>query len=277
MKPMTKTILFLATALALPSVLAQSPPPVGLTPAPRSSAGASEPALTNFDLDFLGGTPKQLVTSIQGSMGKPLNALIPPEYADTKLPPLKMSNVDVRQLFLALELTSSKTEAYSNPGYSPGYQQIRTSYGFRTQGQVSDESIWYFYVEKPTLPPIQVRTTPKVCRYFSLSPYLDRGQTVDDITTAIQTGWKMLGDDDTPKISFHKETKLLIAVGEPGKLETIDAVLNALKSVSSSPSFIDPATRLPVIPAPAIPPRTLKAPPAGADAVPGSTPAPSKP
>ena len=47
--------------------------------------------------------------------------------------------------------------------------------------------------------------------------------------TAIQTSWKMLGDKDTPNISFHKDTKLLIAVGEPAKLETIDAVLKALQ------------------------------------------------
>ena len=38
----------------------------------------------------------------------------------------------------------------------------------------------------------------------------------------------MLGDQETPRISFHKETKLLIAVGDPAKLETIDAVLKAL-------------------------------------------------
>jgi len=52
--------------------------------------------------------------------------------------------------------------------------------------------------------------------------------TVDDITTAIQTGWKMLGDKETPAISFHKDTKLLIAVGEPSKLEMINSVLGAL-------------------------------------------------
>ena len=55
------------------------------------------------------------------------------------------------------------------------------------------------------------------------------GLSVDDITTAIQTGWKMMGDKETPSISFHKDTQLLIAVGEPGKLETIDAVLEALR------------------------------------------------
>ena len=43
------------------------------------------------------------------------------------------------------------------------------------------------------------------------------------ITTAMETGWKMLGDKDTPTINYHKDTKLLIAVGEPNRLETIDA------------------------------------------------------
>jgi hypothetical protein len=53
---------------------------------------------------------------------------------------------------------------------------------------------------------------------------------VDDITTAVETGWKMLGETSPPTISFHKDTKLLIAVGEPSKLELIDAVLKALGS-----------------------------------------------
>jgi hypothetical protein len=46
----------------------------------------------------------------------------------------------------------------------------------------------------------------------------------------------MLGDKETPTISFHKETKLLIAVGEASKLDTIDAVLRALEPPSPSPS-----------------------------------------
>jgi hypothetical protein len=39
----------------------------------------------------------------------------------------------------------------------------------------------------------------------------------------------MLGDAG-PEIRFHKDTKLLIAVGEPGQLEIVDAVLRALDS-----------------------------------------------
>ncbi len=268
---MTKQTLLLVGLLALRPAFAQSPPPKAapLAPPPptsedfnsnlqaimRKASGTPEPVLTKFNLDFPGGTPKQLVAAIEKAMGKPLNAIIPPEHADAKLPPLKMSNVDVQQLFRALELTSQKTEAYvtgtyygGGPGGGPSssYQQVRTSYGFRTQGPISDESIWYFYVEKPSLPPVQSPTPPKVCRYFSLTPYLEGGQSVEDITTAIQTGWKMLGDKETPAISFHKETKLLIAVGESEKLETIDAVLKALKPRPPTPPFVDPTTGLPV-------------------------------
>ena len=262
---MSKTILLLVTLLVLPCAFAQSPPQAPLL----GAAPQSLPALTKFSLDFPGGAPKQLVAAIEKAMAKPVNAIIPPEHADVKLPPLKMNNVDVQQLFAALERASAKVETYTasaSGGIRPSsYQQMTTSYGFRTQGQLSDESVWYFYVEKPTLPPVQPYTAPRICRYFSLAPYLDRGQTVDDITTAIQTGWKMLGDDDTPKISFHKETKLLIAVGEPGKLEIIDNVLTALKptlTLAPPPTFVDPATGLPMSPpVQRLPQRALKAAP----------------
>jgi hypothetical protein len=272
---MTKRILLLAGALALLPALAQPPvaPPTPAAPLPPSgdsfqtrvqrliakTSETPEQVLTKFSLDFRGGTPKQLVTAIEKALGKPLNAIIPPEHADVPLPPLKMSNVDVRQLFQALSLTSQKTEAYVTSSYPrQSYEMMHTSYGFRTEGPISDESIWFFYVEKPTLPPAEIRNMRKVCRYFSLAPYLERDQTVEDITTAIQTGWKMLGEEETPKISFHKETKLLIAVGEPARLEIIDDVLKALKSAPTPAPFIDPATGLPVLPPPSLPQRTLK-------------------
>jgi len=81
---------------------------------------------------------------------------------------------------------------------------------------------------------------------------------VDDITTAIKTGWEMMGlsgaggfgggggsggggrESAQPKISFHKDTKLLIAVGEPSKLETIDAVLKALQTAKDAKSAKNP-------------------------------------
>jgi hypothetical protein len=193
---------------------------------------------------------------------------VPDEFASMKLPPLKMNNVDVPRLFQTLEFTSQKLEAYfigtsyGGLGSQQQYQQMRTSYGFKTLGTPSDDSIWYFYAEKPSLPPLPPVT--KVCRFYQLAPFLERGLTVDDITTAIQTGWKMQGDTSPPQISFHKETKLLIAVGEPNKLEVIDNVLKALQSPPQNPAdgFQDrpkqiiknaPPPSVPVAPAPKLP------------------------
>jgi hypothetical protein len=210
------------------------------TPAP----GQRSDELTRFDLDFPGGTPRQLVSAIQKAMGRPLNAVVPDEFADTKLPALKMNSVNANQLFQALEQSSHKSQAVSTGTYYGGfgqqssYQIANTSYGFRAgPGSLTDDTIWCFYVEKPALPPaFQADKADKVCRFYSLAPYLDRHLTVDDITTAIETGWKMLGDTAPPNISFHKDTKLLIAVGQPGKLETIDAALKALDVPKPAPA-----------------------------------------
>jgi hypothetical protein len=194
------------------------------------------PALTKFNLDFPGGTPKELVAAIEKAMGKPLNAIIPTEDADVQLPPLKMNNVNVPQLFNALVNMSYKyaPNNWLNAGGPNMGRDVVSSYGFETRdaqsGQLSDDTIWYFFVYKASTPqpppPVE-----KVCQFYSLSPYLDHGFTVDDITTAIQTGWKMAGVTPTPELSYHKETKMLIAYGEPAKLNTIQSVLQTLPQV----------------------------------------------
>ena len=197
------------------------------------------PVLTKFNLDFPGGTPAELVKAIEKAMGKPLNAIIPTEDADIQLPALKMNGVVTPQLFTALEAASRKTVAIQNgPVFGNSYSLSTTDYGFKTaDGPISDTSIWYFHVEKPNLPP--VISTEKICQFYSLSPYLDRGFTVDDITTAIQTGWKMQGDASAAELNYHKETKLLIAFGEPYQLQAIQNVLNTLPQTQYSLPTLD--------------------------------------
>jgi len=225
MKALNCLIFFLAT-IPFGPVVAQQP---GI---PGRPMGAQRPdearALTKFNLDFPGGTPKQLAAAIEKAMGRPFNVFVPDEFADAQIPPFKVNNVDVSQLFAVLRKASPE---FVSAGYGPGaaWQVTETSYAFRTEGTPSDDSIWYFYSKWPDWPP----PAPKICRFYSLATYLDLGLTPDDITTAVQTGWKMLGEKETPTISYHKDTKLLIAVGESNKLETIDAVLNALDSSKS--------------------------------------------
>jgi hypothetical protein len=208
---------------------------------PRFGSPQSEPpALTKFNLDFPGGTPKELVAAIVKAMGKPLNVIISDQDAATQLPPLKLNNVNVSELFNALQMASVKHESYVSPspyrGAPLSFENMTTYYGFKTDGTVTDDSIWYFVVTKPTAP--AAVPPQKACRFYQLTPYLDSGLTVDDITTAIRSGWDMQGDtaDSRPQISFHKETKLLIAVGDPEKLEVIDNVLKALQPRPQNPN-----------------------------------------
>ncbi len=192
--------------LTLASGFAQQTPPGSV-----AQKAVEAPVLTKFDLDFPGGTPKELIAAIQKASGRPLNAIVPEEFADTKLPSLKMKNVDAQELFQALS-TPNRNERFF----------------FISKGKPSDDAIWTFIVDRPS--------SQKACRFYALARYLDNGTTLDDITTAIKTGAQMLAlaqhttDGEGPAISFHKDTKLLIAVGEPSKLEIIDSVLRALDS-----------------------------------------------
>lgn len=249
----------LVILLAASAAHSQSPPP-GAPPAPAparlSNVISSEPPkLTRFNLNFPGGNPQQLVAAIEKATGRPLNVVIPDEYADEKIPALRMTQVTVPDLFRAMEQSSFKTIPFRTASYGSGqysYQQLNTSISFQTTGAVTDDSIWYFRgrQQPPDLSALDTKpVTVKASRFYALTPYLEQGLKVEDITTAIQTGWKMLGEKETPSISFHKETKLLIAVGEPGKLETIDAVLNALRP--APPTF---AERVKALTAPPVAP-----------------------
>ena len=226
----------------LPNRLPTSPGSLPPPPPPIAGPNSEEP--TKFDLDFPGGTPKELVAAIQKAMRRPLNAIVPEEFAEQRLPALKMDHVNVAQLFEALAAASRKSEAVTTSSYGgqlgQNYQVVITGYGFRqaSQGRITDDTIWYFYVEKPALPPFSSQPR-KTCRFYPLAGYSDHNMTVDDITTAIETGWKMLGENPTPAISYHKDRRLLIAVGEPNKLETIDLVLRAL-SEAPKPRAVPP-------------------------------------
>lgn len=197
--------------------------------------------LPKFDLDFPGGTVDGFVKEVQQALLKVdgdafLNVVIPTEYHRQSIPALKLRNVNVLQLFKTLEMASQRTIDNPRAGMMNQYGTVMAPtttarYGFQTSGPVTRESIWYFYVEKP-----QEKQEQKALRYFQLAPYLNQ-YTMDDIGRAIEGGWNMLEENEQTKLNFHKETKLLIAVGPPHQLETIAMVLRALDlGMTNSPA-----------------------------------------
>jgi hypothetical protein len=206
-----------------------------------SQLGLSQTAedLPRFDLDFPGGTPQELVDAIRDK-SETLNAIIPVEHKNVHLPPLKMRSVNVAQLFEALSLASSRTLVYQTgftevpaPGGKPQrraqLQERAVNYGFRSNGPVTPTTVWYFYNQDM---PENFKGFQNVCRFYQLEPYLQKYK-VDDITTAIQAGWKMLGQSDVPQLNYHEDTKLLIAVGREAMLDIIDSVLAQLTTGNS--------------------------------------------
>ena len=117
----------------------------------------------------------------------------------------------------------------------------------------------------------------KTCRFYQLQPYLDSrldgGRHHDGDSNRLEND----GRHFAPGNNFHKETKLLIAVGAPDKLEIIDDVLKALQSApqnsptafqerlqqiinNASPASAPGAQRLPPLtpPTPLMPPPSAK-------------------
>ena len=140
---------------------------------------AAKPELTRFNLDFPGGKPRELVTTIQKAMGKPLNAIVPEENADVVLPALKMNNVTVPQLFKALEQASVKQVAFTPARLSAVgvVVQVLSRYTIRTTASTPP-------AQKPTIrsgifmlinPPVPPLIAPKACKFYSLAPYLEHG------------------------------------------------------------------------------------------------------
>lgn len=231
---MKKIILLLVIGSIFSTRLALAQP---VTPSAKSSpqptlvridsAPEAQPSL--FDLDFPGGKPRELIDQIEKQGGVLLNAIIPEEYANMNLPALKMRNVTARQLFDALSNASSKQVRYeTGPGFgmpvgSRGtYQSYQSSYGFRTAAK-GDNAVWYFYYDKAPEPVVEA----PLVRFWQLGGFL-KDYKIDDITTAIQTGWKLLDIKSQPTLKFHSETKLLVAVGPADQLQMIDMVLNEL-------------------------------------------------
>lgn len=236
---MKNYLLLLLGSSILSSNMALAQPggvPPGMSPPEGYVLVKATNSLTKFDLDFPGGTPKDLVKAIEKATDKPLNAVIPDEYADSRICAITVKNVTIPQVFEVLKLASRKNERYLvySPDKNFGGEERVSMYGFNTTGVSDGNSIWYFYREGEPGAYQTISTT--ACRFYQLSPYLDAGYKVEDITTAIDTAWKMLGVAKLPKVSFHKDTKVLIAVGDADKVNLIGDVLKQLSTTPKEKS-----------------------------------------
>jgi hypothetical protein len=71
------------------------------------------------------------------------------------------------------------------------------------------------------------KSPTRAARVFNLTPVLE-DYSIEDVTTAIKGAWDLLNPESEPAMKFHKDTKLLILVGEPNELAAVTEVVREL-------------------------------------------------
>ena len=91
---------------------------------------------------------------------------------------------------------------------------------------VPDESLQWFPVDNVWI--LQSGSDRRSSQVFYVGHLLSKFK-VEDITTAIQTTWKLAGKDSKTELKYHQDTQLLIALANKPQLETVTEVLRELQ------------------------------------------------
>ena len=150
-----------------------------------------------FDLTFHGGPPAKLVEAIEKASGQKLNVLLPPNLSASVIPRMELRSVSVTTVFSSLNRVL-----------------------------VPDESLQWFPVDNVWI--LQSGSDRRSSQVFYVGHLLSKFK-VEDITTAIQTTWKLAGKDSKTELKYHQDTQLLIALANKPQLETVVEVLRELQ------------------------------------------------
>lgn len=127
-----------------------------------------------------------------------------------------------------------------------GLEEILEALTFATDGQAR------FDVRKENLVVVQGRPRREakpVLQAFSLHRYLDAksqeesAEALARLEQTLESAWMMLAESEgggpapeRPRLSIHRNTKILIAVGHPDQLAAIEEIINALQGPAPMPS-----------------------------------------
>ena len=247
---MKATIISACAAALLSGVASAQAPvqPAADIPAPAPSAGqpisggdsvAVASDAPRFNLRFPGGKVREFVDAVAKALGKPVNVLIPKEAENTVIPPVDVFGVTVSALFGALSEASRGKILVRNKSSPNDNQYVEIGFNFFAQDRDSSETVWTFRViTPPELSSKESKSPQRVVQFYPVAEYLSNF-TVEDITTAVESGWQLQGDgalkESPPILRFHEETKLLICAGSNSQLEIIPQVLAGLGQLLNSP------------------------------------------
>jgi hypothetical protein len=198
-------------------------PPAG---PPGQPAQAARPQPVRMQIDFKGGQPDDLIAAMKSASGAQPNVIIHQDAARTLIPAFSLRDVTASQVFTALNMIGEA-------GESPTWQPVNTQDGeiwtlmpARRQATAIDP-----LTGLPTGQPGILGRQPvptRQARVFNLTPVLD-DYSVEDATTAMKGAWELMNSAEDPTVKYHKDTKLLIVMGDPNQLSVVSEVLNQLQ------------------------------------------------
>jgi hypothetical protein len=231
-----------------------------------------------MDFDFRDTPLIEVIRAVQGDFHNAsgnsayLNVYVPghlSELVKTNLVVLSARQVTVGELLRLLSLASIRTVPtvagyYNSGGISvPQYSMNQTGYTFVPVPSTGVNPTYFLQaqgLDAPDLPrpipalpaqPVGRDSTPrKQVQFFNLTQYLETYK-VEDIITAVETGWQLAGIKSPPVLKFHQETRLLVASGSLEDLETISQVLTELNSKPQT--IVRPQSQTPSDPSKAAP------------------------
>ncbi len=223
MQPRTLTIglIFLILTLTTTAQEALKKAPVRKNPVPvpalhrPAGEGRAEASVGKIlNIDFRGGDLMHLLETIEEQNGLTLNVIASVEAKVQEIPSLKLRNVQIGALMMALENLGEFKVISGIPNI---YTVIPAPKSRRPTPLASQRS---------------TRDRPIVTIHDIRSLIADKNNTlrfvVDDIVTAVSIGWDMMPGGtgtETPSLKFHEETKLLIVQGNQDEQRIAEDVL----------------------------------------------------
>jgi hypothetical protein len=221
MQPRTLTIglIFLIMTLTTTAQEALKKAPVRKNPVPvpalhRSAGeGRAEASVEKIlNIDFRGGFLEELLQTIEEQNGLTVNVIASVEARAQQIPSLKLRNVQIGALMMALENLGEFKVISGSPNI---YTVITSSKPLRTSSRQSQSQMPFVTIHN--IRSLVAGENNKLL--FS----------VDDIVTAVSIGWEMVpGGKSAPSLKFHEETKLLIVRGNRDELRIAEDVLDKL-------------------------------------------------
>ena len=226
MQPRTLTIglIFLILPLTTTAQEALKKAPVRKNPVPvpalhrSASEGHAEASVEKIlNIDFRGGFLEELLQTIEEQNGLTVNVIASVEARAQQIPSLKLRNVHIGDLMMALE---SLGEFRVMSGGTNIFTVVTSPKSRRPTPLASQRS---------------TRDRPIVTIHDIRSLIAGENNTllfsVDDIVTAVSIGWDMMPGGtgtDEPSLKFHEETKLLIVQGNQDEQRIAKDVLDKL-------------------------------------------------